>query len=640
MIGEIATNTHGESTDEQKFAWGKQIEFLKASLAEMKGWISFEMSIPRMGNRIDTLLIIDNVVFVLEFKVNETKFHAAHISQVLDYALDLKCFHEPSHTVAMAPILISTEAEWQEFEYDMYPQNDGLIKPILTNADSLRNSIKSVLSRNPDGIRIDGDEYLKGAYHPTPTIIEAAQKFFGGHSVDNITRSDAAATNLTTTTDFVMAAVNKAKSSNKKIICFVTGVPGAGKTLVGLNIAAQKNFKVEQKSHCVYLSGNGPLVAVLQEALAIDQVEQAKAKGERLRQGDAKRNVKPFIQIVHHFRDEYLKNATSSPFEHVAIFDEAQRAWNKEQTVKFMKNKKGVPNFDMSEPEFLISCMDRHADWAVIVCLVGEGQEIHVGEEGISGWIDAISSKFKDWEAMVSPHLRSAEHSALQSLEILNSTNTVIESPALHLNVSMRSFRAQHLTEFVHHVLLRDASKARDSLAGLKHRYPIRITRDLDSAKAWLRTQSRGSERSGMVVSSSAHRLKPLAIDVRAPVNPVHYFLKGKDDVRSSYYLEDAATEFQVQGLELDWVGLTWDADLRYDNKDWKTFSFVGTKWQRVLKEERRRYLVNAYRVLLTRARQGMIIVVPEGDEGDPTRDPAFYNDTYNFLTGTGIEQV
>ncbi len=168
-------------------------------------------------------------------------------------------------------------------------------------------------------------------------------------------------------------------------------------------------------------------------------------------------------------------------------------------------------------------------------------------------------------------------------------------------------------------------------------RFPIAITRHLDLAKSWLKKQARGSERYGLVVSSQAQRLKPHAIDVRAPVDPVHWFLDAKDDVRSSYYLEDAATEFHVQGLELDWACVVWGADLRAAQSDWDTWEFKGSRWQRIRSPERKLHLKNAYRVLLTRARQGMIIVVPESDDLDPTRDKTFYDATYEYLRSIGL---
>lgn len=305
-----------------------------------------------------------------------------------------------------------------------------------------------------------------------------------------------------------------------------------------------------------------------------------------------------------------------------------------------MKQKKNQHDFDFSEPEFLISCLDRHPDWAVIVCLVGGGQEINTGEAGISEWLEAINHRFPDWEVSISPNLQDSEYAAEQAIEKLQAKGKVHYDPDLHLGVSMRSFRAEKLALFVKSLLDRDKAMAKQTLVEIRDRYPIVLTRDLAKAKKWLKEKARGSERYGIVVSSQAQRLRPLAIHVKSPMNPVNWFLDGKDDVRSSFYLEDVATEFAVQGLELDWACLTWDGDLRYSESGWKSFSFIGNKWQNIKQEERKKYLINAYRVLLTRARQGMVIVVPEGDRDDPTRNSLFYDPCYMYLKDLGVELI
>jgi hypothetical protein len=402
---------------------------------------------------------------------------------------------------------------------------------------------------------------------------------------------------------------------------------------------ATAHLDKEQGNTSVYLSGNAPLVAILQEALTRDQVSRKKENGIKLTKGEAKKSVKAFIQIIHHYRDEYLRDQ-NAPYDHVAIFDEAQRAWNKEQTVKFMRQKKNQPDFDYSEPEFLISCLDRHKDWAVVVCLVGGGQEINTGEAGISEWLNAIGHLYNDWEVFISPNLTDSEYAAVESIEKIKTQSKVTFNPDLHLAVSMRSFRAEHVSLFVKNILDIQIDEAQKTLAHISVNYPIVLTRDLAKAKKWLKEKARGSERYGIVVSSQAERLRPLAIHVKSPIDPVHWFLDGKDDVRSSYFLEDVATEFHIQGLELDWACLTWDGDLRYSENGWQSFSFVGNKWQHIHKEERKKYLLNAYRVLMTRARQGMVIVVPEGNLEDHTRRPEYYDNTYNYLKSIGIKII
>src|SRR5262249_33715036 len=405
-----------------------------------------------------------------------------------------------------------------------------------------------------------------------------------------------------------------------------------------LNVATQHS-DVHDNPYSVFLSGNGPLVAILREALARDRVTNERTAGRSMRISKARSEVGAFIQNVHHFRDECLRDL-GPPVEHVALFDEAQRAWDLTQTSSFMRRKKNIADFDRSEPEFLISCLDRHPDWAVVICLVGGGQEINTGEAGIREWIRALNASFPAWRIYISSRLTDSEYGAGAVLKELQSRANVITKDELHLSVSMRSFRAENVSHLVKQLLDLELTEARDALERLRGKYPIAITRDLAKAKLWLRDHARGSERYGIVVSSQAERLKPHAIDVKSPVDPVTWFLNGKEHVRSSYYLEDVATEFDVQGLELDWVCVTWDADFRYGPDGCQNWSFKGDRWERIRKTERQMFQKNAYRVLLTRARQGMVIVVPPGDRTDPTRDPNFYDPTYSYLKHIGFDAI
>lgn len=638
IIGEITLSNQFESTKNQNQSWEQQIYILKDSLKGFSGTIFFEFSIPRMGKRVDCIVIIENVVFIIEFKIGEKEYLNYNIEQVWDYALDLKNFHKPSHTALVVPILLASEAKRSFIEIATTSHNDNLILPIKSNKYDLRNIIQRSLSFFSDGQCLNGTEFAKGSYSPTPTIIEAAVSLYNSHSVENITRNDADVINLSRTTSSISQIIDYAKDKNKKVICFVTGVPGAGKTLVGLKVATTHLDK-EKGTASVFLSGNAPLVAVLQEALTRDKVLSEKLKGIKLTKGTARESVKAFIQIIHHYRDAYLVDP-KPPFDHVAIFDEAQRAWNKEQTINFMKRKKNIPDFAYSEPEFLISCLDRHADWAVIICLVGGGQEINTGEAGISEWLDAILNSFPHWEVSISPSLTDSEYSAEEAISKLKNSCVTKFDKDLHLSVSMRSYRAENVSLFVKQLLDLDKKNACNTMASISENYPIVLTRELNKAKLWLKEKARGSERYGIVVSSQAQRLKPYAIDVKSPMDPINWFLEGKDDVRSSFYMEDVATEFHIQGLEIDWSCVTWDGDLRYSDSGWETHSFVGTKWNRIIKEERKRYLINAYRVLMTRARQGMVIVVPEGSIDDPTRNPKFYDSTFEYLKSLGIREI
>lgn len=624
----------------QRDAWLEQIGVLRDSLAQYRGQgkIYFEYAVPRLGKRIDVVVLIGHVIFIIEFKVGEKEFTASAIDQVWDYALDLKNFHETTHDKAVAPVLVATRAKSSITAIAATPQNDAVLLPIHASPDQLSDVFEQVLSFC-DGSTIDAIEWELGRYCPTPTIIEAAMALYSGHAVAEISRSDASAINLSRTSETVAEIIRSSRELSKKSICFVTGVPGAGKTLVGLNIAT-KHIDKDSELYSVFLSGNGPLVEILREALARDKVRRGIAAGQKLKKGAALSEVKLFIQNVHHFRDECLVDLDRPPVEHVAIFDEARRAWNLSQTSNFMLRKKQRADFNQSEPEFLISCLDRHEDWAVVVCLVGGGQEINTGEAGIEEWISSLHRSFDHWHIHISSQLYDEEYGAGKVLRDVAGRPNVHFEEHLHLGVSMRSFRAENVSTFVKQLLDRDIALAVDTFQQVKDRYPIVITRSVSCAKTWLKKQARGTERYGVVVSSQAQRLKPHAIDVRSPMDPIHWFLDGKEDVRSSYYLEDVATEFHVQGLEIDWACVVWDADFRFGEDGWQHFSFVGSRWNQIRKMDRQTYLKNAYRVLLTRARQGMVIVVPEGDIADATRNPTYYDPTFEYFQRIGLTVI
>jgi len=617
----------------QRNAWLAQISILQRELASLNsGWLAFEFAIPRMGKRADNIILLGGVIFVLEFKVGTEQFDNSARDQAIDYALDLKNFHSGSHDRPIVPIVVATGAP--DTAYSLTWADDKVAKPIFNNGVGLGALIKDIANETTASTAIDVHEWLSSGYKPTPTIIEAAQALYQGHKVAEITRSDAGASNLTQTAECIAEIIENAKAKHDKAICFVTGVPGAGKTLAGLNLVTQRT-KIHEDEHAVFLSGNGPLVEVLREALARDEHEQSKLTETPIRKADAARKVKSFIQNVMHFRDDNLATS-NAPIERVAVFDEAQRAWDRDHLANFMSRKKAIPNFDMSEPAFLISVMDRHADWCVVICLIGGGQEINAGEAGLTEWFSALQKKFSNWKVFTSPQLAHRDYHWGQDLRAMLGEADVTVHKHLHLAVSIRSFRAEKLSDFVGAVVAGELDAARDLYERIKATYPIKLTRDLAAARAWLRHQARGSERVGLVASSGASRLKPLGINVHEKIDATNWFLNGKDDVRSSHYLEDPATEFDIQGLELDWVGVCWDADFRSVSGKWAFHRFTGTKWQNVNDDNRKVYLTNAYRVLLTRARQGLVIFIPEGDAEDATRPAAFYDGTAKFLSECG----
>ena len=683
VLQQLAQNSEFDITLTQRKAWQEEISIMKDALNRIsggdgfgcRGQIIFEYNIPRLGKRVDVILLLDGVIFTIEFKAGEVSFNRADVEQVWDYALDLKNFHEASHDKTIVPILVATEAKHSSFNWHPSAYNDEVYEPLLTNAALLTDLLTVVsIAARPNILRDsnsdpDDSRWLYSRYAPTPTIIQAASYMYTHHSVEEITKHESDKTDLKSTTAYLVDVIAKTKERGEKAICFVTGVPGAGKTLVGLNVAIHQ-FEQSEKGTpemAVYLSGNGPLVDVLTEALARDKKRQSAEEGKRINITDARREVKSFIQIIHHYRNDYLNVLKTTDtglamqgdlllvdeskyrklgtekfegVENVAIFDEAQRAWTKEQLSSWLNRKKGIPGFPYSEPEFLIWSLNLRQDWAVIVCLVGGGQEINTGEAGISEWINAVNGKFKNWKVYISPNLTDKEYDEGRVEERLQCNPNVTVDKRLHLSVNKRSFRAESLSRLVHDILEMDSDSARANYAEIKDRYPIVLTRSLDRAKDWLKVHARGSERMGIVCSSQAYRLKPLAIDVRVNPDHVHWFLDDENDIRSSQFLEDVCTEFQVQGLELDWTCVMWDADFRYNAKGWEHREFLSSRWNNINKPERQLYQTNAYRVLLTRARQGMIICIPEGNPDDATRRPEFYDPTFLFLKSIGFKEI
>jgi hypothetical protein len=635
VIGHLTRNSALNIEPSQRDAWEGSIKLLKQHLLGHQGHLLLEFNIPRMGARADAVLLLAGCVLVIEFKVGEKSASSDARNQVWEYALDTKNFHEPSHDLPIIPVLIPTGYQAEALPRRSYAE-DGVCQPVAIAPALIPDLLRDLAVSHPGPI--NAAAWLAGRYKPTPTIVEAARHLYANHSVADIVRTEADERNLSDTARRVESLIERSRTRNEKIIIFVTGVPGAGKTLVGLNIAT--SHRENSDTHAVFLSGNGPLVTVLREALTRDDIARRKRNGERVTKKEVGKPIKAFIQNVHHFRDECLRDRDKPPVDRIVIFDEAQRAWNREKAELWMRTRKGIADFGKSEPEFLIECMNRHRGWAVIVCLVGGGQEIGSGEAGIGSWIDACTDRFPDWTLCVSNRLQESEYGAGVPIQRAASRQRTEFLDDLHLTVSMRSFRAENVSAFVKALLDCDSQTARLHLNSFRDRYPVVVTRDLEVAKRWVRSQSRAEQRYGLLASSRAMRLKPHAIDVRVKADPAQYFLAKTDDIRSSNYLEDCATEFQVQGLELDWTVVTWDADLRKSRDSWSCHDFRGSRWQTIKSTENRRNLINAYRVLMTRARQGMAIFVPPGSRQDPTRPPEYYEKTYDFLVEAGIQQI
>ena len=636
ILGHLSKNSPFDVDPLAKGAWIRQIEILREALKDFSdGHIYFEFSIPRMGKRVDNILIVKDLIFVIEFKVGDNKYQKHAFDQVVDYCLDLKNFHEGSHHAKLIPLLVATNAASEE---NIFEATDNLYEPLKANAINLSDVIAFAVSQTNDLMHIDPNAWESSRYKPTPTIIEAAQALYKGHNVKEISRNDAGAINLSATSDCITRIIETAKTEKRKSICFLTGVPGAGKTLAGLNIANQR-MKAAEDEHAVFLSGNGPLVDVLREALTRDEVATTKEQGGSITKKEAQIKTRAFIQNIHHFRDEYLTDLTA-PTGKVVVFDEAQRAWTNEKASSFMKQKKGLENFNMSEPEFLISVMDRHADWCTIICLIGGGQEINTGEAGVAEWISALKNNYPNWDIHFSDLiLTDNNYLSDEQLKVWLEENAIAENQ-LHLSVSVRSFRSERVSEFVHKILDADTSAAKTVFNQIKTDFPIFLTRDMSIAKQWLRSKAKGTERIGLVASSGGRRLRPLGIDVKNSIEAPNWFLNSSDDIRSSYYLEEVATEFDIQGLEIDWVCVAWDINFYFKHGQWHHRSFEGTKWHNIHNASARSYLQNTYRVLLTRARQGVVIFVPEGDDLDFTRPKELYEDIAIYLKSCGITEI
>ena len=665
VIGKLALAYSHDINDETKMSWLEELRVMRSVLKNYKnrGSVYFEYNIPRMGRRADVIVLIDDVVFVIEFKTRKSKFTHEAVTQVWDYALDLKNFQEGSRNRIMIPVLVAPSEKDKNCQIELSHFEDLVYNPLQVNEKLLSVAIENVVTTIADKavfLASKDDAWAKSGYEPTPTIIEAAIALYEENTVEDITRHDG---DIDATAVCLERIINECREKRQEAICFVTGVPGAGKTLIGLQTAISQ---FEKNEKAVYLSGNYPLVEVLQEALTRDYVRRCKEEGNRCTKAEAKSKVKAFIQMIHHYRDLYLEGTEVKdnkimpiesyfqshsdkayvPTEHVAIFDEAQRAWTREELARFMKEKKSIKNFPYSEPEYLMSCMDRQADWGLVVCLIGGGQEINKGEAGIVEWLSSINRSFERWHVYMSDKLSDKEYAEGKALDMLQIDESQIHvESALHLSVSMRSFRAEKVSLFVHQLLNLQKEEASSTLSELTN-YPIVLTRSLDKAKQWLKSHARGSERYGLLASSKAERLKAISINVRYQPDFVHWFLEVDTDIRSSNALEDTLTEFKVQGLEIDWACVAWDADLRLndDHTKWQHYQLrSGTKWQNINKPINREYQINAYRVLLTRARQGMVLVVPNGDYGvppDETRKPEWYDSIYNYLKDIGIKEI
>ncbi len=639
ILGTLVRHSFNDNTDQTQ-AWDNQITELQKRLYNngIDGDIIFEYDIVRLGKRIDVILLIKHMVFSLEFKNGAKEFKAADAQQAEDYALDIKNFHKESENLYVCPILIATNAPNYSKEQLLDCYSDKQVYLQRENINTLFPKVNIITNKYGSEERIDFDRWFNSPYYPTPTIISAAVQAYKTHDLSEIAKSEAGQENIDACEKKVFEIIEYAKNKNKKCVCFVTGVPGAGKTLVGLDIVS-KHLDKGKNNLSVYLSGNGALVEVLRKALKNSVKQSNKALSPREKK-EAEIGIEHLIESSFHYKKQYASNTLCTP-EHIIIFDEAQRVWNKE---KMMQKHNKDQYMSVSEPSLFYRIMNKRQDWAVMVCLVGLGQDIYDGEVGINEWFRCGIEDYNDWELFYSPDIFSQSEDRTINQRIIESCNRCYPCYELHLKTSIRSFRAEKQCEFVDALLDNNPNKARETYSLLSPKYPILLTRKYETAKKWVWSQVRGSQRCGVLACSSAQRLKPEGIYVHTDIDVNNWFLAPTDDLRSSNMLEIVASEFKVQGLEIDWSVVCWDADLRRNtqNSDWEYYSFRGTNWQRRKKEEQQRYLINSYRVLLTRARQGMIIFVPKGvdEDEDPTRNSSFYDGIYDYLISCGIKEI
>jgi DUF2075 family protein len=623
-------------------AWLKEITHLKEvfkSLQEstptVNSWgLAIEFELPRLQKRLDVVLLAKDIIFVIEYKVGAEAYSSVDVDQVEDYALDLRDFHSGSRAKTIVPVLVSTKAPAKE---NSFKKGKDYVKPVvLANEGNLSTSIIDALKAysNEEVASPCLVEWLAAEYYPVPTIIQAATALYANMNVREIARSYADPKNLAETADCILRIIHRCRDKKKKAVCFVTGVPGSGKTLAGLNVVHNPQIRENPEEPAgSFLTGNGPLVNILREAIARDASTREKTKIK-----DERHKVSTFIQNVHQFIGVYFKDGQFvKPPDHVVIFDEAQRAWDEAQV---LRKERG----DRSEARMMLGVLDQHSDWAVLIALVGGGQEINDGEAGLGEWGKALESHFSHWEIFASPRVLDGGE-GLSGTLLYPAENPrcsfLTKEEDLHLKVSLRSYKAKTLNKWVDCVLNDDPLGAAALLAEVPD-YPLFITRDLEVARKWLKDKCRGSRRVGLLASSGARRLRGEGLYLSS-VNDdyVEWFLNPKNDVRSSYYLEVAATEYECQGLELDWTGLCWGGDFyRGGSAEWAFRQFKGTAWQNVRDLKKREFLRNKYRVLLSRAREGMVIWVPRGSVEDATREPLIYDDISAYLAKCGVKQV
>lgn len=688
--------------DKQIQSWDIEYEHLRKVFQALnkEGRIIFEYGIPSLNFVIDVVVLMEGKIFVLEYKNGDSAIHYSleDLKQCRNYALRLKYFHNKSNEKWIIPILVEMNAPAINFNQEK-SEDIQVWSTLKCNRENLKDAFTMICEKCK--ITCDNSwerSWEEGIYKATPTIIKAACDMWERNNVRGLDSGESDKDTRLKAEDFVMEIVEQSKEQKKKSIVFVTGVPGAGKTLVGLGLSVRC-----QDYGASMLSGNDPLVKVLSTALRLDLEKQykkgmlkdeiakkyehakkQKKSADRDKETDSI-SVDALIRTAYAYKREIiesrlnweeksyvLRNDADPGTQHVIIFDEAQRAWTREKMLRpghaGKKQWQDKDSWPFSEPGLLLWDMNQR-DWGVLVCLVGGGQEINTGEAGIGEWMSALTTNpdLKNWQVYVSEKLFEPEYqrkaadgkTLKEHCDVLRSEGRLSKNSkceTLHLTTGQRSIRNNKVSDFVNNLLACNKEDARKLYEEIKATYKIYLTRDVNIAKNKLREMKKSGSyseeaRMGMLMSSEAARLRPLGYEIKK-VNEYlsktpKWFLAPSEYICSSDFLEIALNEFFVQGLEVDYATVMWDADFRYDpiQKDWEYFCFNGeyNKWSKKdqpKQDIKRFYMKNAYRVILTRARLGMIIMVPEGDKNDSSRAKEFYDNTFEYLKEIGLEEL
>ncbi|MGE0434331.1 MAG: DNA/RNA helicase domain-containing protein [Planctomycetota bacterium] len=598
--------------------------------------VVLEFGLPRLAKRLDLIVVAPACAVVAELKGGSADNVDSGFAQAEEYAFCLRHFHHASHGKRILPVVVS--------EVDLPDraarQWDGGVpderRAQLISWSDFPAFVHAATRSTPGQPTISVENWVVSEYRAHPTILDAARTMFATHSVRELGLTGAGQEELEATTTALIEIVREARERKEHAVAFVTGVPGSGKTLVGLSLVQRLRSELvddaDIQKGCVFLTGNGPLAAILRGALMRDVSARRRREGGRGATAEDKDAVKAFIQEMHRFTHEYTTvGKESAPPEHVLVFDEAQRAWTQEKCIAFSKQRKR-DTAAISEPATVLDVLSRQT-WAVLVCLVGPGQEIHDGEGGIGTWIDALGMNSR-WRVAAPRELggRSAPpgwHANDQ----------------LHLRTSRRSLIGERLSEWVELVLAGDQVSARRVAHQLIQRdMPLGITRSLSGMRTRLRTECLQSHRPALLGSSGALRLRAIGVEPPAfqytknVVDVVDWMLKEPEDFRSSHRLEVAMSEFETQGLEVDHAGILWGGDLVWESEGWGAWKLKGPSWKRV-PEPGADLVRNKYRVLMTRSRLSLFILVPAADPSDPSQRHSAMESTLGFLVGCGLPE-